>query len=397
MVVRSRPDWLTLKIHEIMPIGDRMRPRPISELSARPPDHPRVLIGCPEGSWSRALIGALRSEGFLVEHVTDAVALVESLAREPAHLLVLGRDFSGFPGFDLCRTLKADPASFLPIIAVAPEDASPESERLAWKAGVDHFFGRGCDLGNLTLRARSLVGATATFRAGIQRVHELGTRFDWVRYLVHDLRSPVGAAQGAVRFLQKALANSTDPDVRGALDDADSALRSIIAMVQDIIDTDRLRRGALLPERKPIDLSAIAREVSKSSLAEARPRGLDIVTIAPRAPVAGDPTLLTRAVTNLVQNAVRHARRRPVIVEVEPGAPVTFRVTNDGPGIAPEHVQSLFEPWVVLDGAAKGTGLGLAFCRNVILAHGGRIWLDSADEGCVSFAFSLPGGESQAA
>jgi signal transduction histidine kinase len=354
-----------------------------------------VVIGYPKGRWARSLIAALAADGFVVEHVPDALTLVESLALEPAHLLVLGPDFPGFPGFDLCRTLKADPASFLPIIAVAPDDASPESERSAWKAGVDHYFGRGCDLGNLVLRARSLVGATANVRAGLQRVQEVGARFDWVRYLVHDLRSPLGVAQGAVRRLHQALEDHVDPEVRNALDDAGRALRSVGAMVQDIVDTDRLRRGALVPERRPIDLGAIVREVCGSGRAEARPRGLDIVSIAPEAPVAGDPALLTRAVTNLVENAVRHARRAPVLVEVEPGAPVTFRVTNDGPGIAPEHLPSVFEPWVVLEGAAKGTGLGLAFCRNVILAHGGRIWVDSADEGCVAFAFQLPGGQSR--
>jgi signal transduction histidine kinase len=73
------------------------------------------------------------------------------------------------------------------------------------------------------------------------------------------------------------------------------------------------------------------------------------------------------------------------------GSDWLFSVTDNGPGIEPQYRERVFEPFKRLHGRQyPGCGLGLAFCRNAIQSHGGRIWVDAAPQGGASFRFTLP-------
>jgi signal transduction histidine kinase len=157
-------------------------------------------------------------------------------------------------------------------------------------------------------------------------------------------------------------------------------------MLRDILDTDRIKHGALAPVRQELDLAQLAQDAA-NDIAGAQVS----VSVQGDTWVAGDPALLRRVIGNLVTNASRHVRKKPVEVSVVGTAHgVSARVVNDGPGIDATVRPHLFEPWQRVSGLHAGTGIGLAFCRLVCEAHGGSIWLDSAVDGEVAFAFGLP-------
>ena len=165
-------------------------------------------------------------------------------------------------------------------------------------------------------------------------------------------------------------------------------------MLQDILDTDRLQRGVLALERARVDLERLGRELLAPTRGLVGGRRLDVVLdAAGPCIVDGDPALLRRVLVNLMGNAVRYARSRVRLAfEGAPGA-VRVSVENDGPGIGEELCARIFEPWIVLDptgGVTHGTGLGLAFCRLVVAAHGGEIAVTSYAEGKVVFTVTLP-------
>ena len=109
--------------------------------------------------------------------------------------------------------------------------------------------------------------------------------------------------------------------------------------------------------------------------------------------VAGDRGQLAQVLTNLVDNALRHARRDVVVGVVRGTASVELRVADDGPGIPLAERDAVFEPFVRLDGhrtrRGGGSGLGLAIVRDIVGAHGGTVQIMENDPGAV-FVVRLP-------
>jgi two-component system sensor histidine kinase KdpD len=108
--------------------------------------------------------------------------------------------------------------------------------------------------------------------------------------------------------------------------------------------------------------------------------------------VAFDPVLVELALTNLLENAAKYGAD-PVEINVTPsGGEISVEVADRGPGIPPGEEGRVFEKFhrAVREGAPEGVGLGLAICRAVVAAHGGRIWAHNREGGGASFRFTLP-------
>ncbi|MBI5477801.1 MAG: HAMP domain-containing histidine kinase [Deltaproteobacteria bacterium] len=224
----------------------------------------------------------------------------------------------------------------------------------------------------------------------------LRLRADWVRFLVHDLRGPLTSVLANLDFVRGQLDGSAGHrEECDALGDSNYELKRMAAMVQDLLDVDRFDRGHLALERAELDvgplLDGLLRELRWISGA----RGIELRYHAePGLTVWADPPLLGRVLENLCRNALRFSPRdQPIDIDLA-GRPddVIVTVINRGPAIHPANREQIFEPYVRLDqqSSAKGVGLGLAFCRLAVEAHGGRIWVEDPPGGGVAFVFSLP-------
>jgi two-component system sensor histidine kinase KdpD len=228
---------------------------------------------------------------------------------------------------------------------------------------------------------------------------ELTMRRDWVRYLVHDLRGLIGVALSNVSFVADAAANGEDPDARDALSDSAQELKRAAALVNDLLDIERIESGRLRARKSATDATALVREVVQEMRSMAQRRGVGVVLDADGpATVPLDASLIERVVTNLVSNALRYApRATTVFAEVERfPSHVRVSVTNLGPTIPTERRAQLFQPFVRVGPDAQqgtGAGLGLAFCRLAVEAHGGSIQIDEPPGGGATFTFTLPLGE----
>jgi signal transduction histidine kinase len=109
--------------------------------------------------------------------------------------------------------------------------------------------------------------------------------------------------------------------------------------------------------------------------------------------VWADPRLVSRILHNLVGNSIKFTREGGAVrVSALSDSPSALRVavSDDGPGIPPELRERLFQKFTTGDVKGRGTGLGLAFCRLAVEAHGGRIWVDTPPGGGTTFSFTLP-------
>ncbi|MER7460659.1 ATP-binding protein [Micromonospora sp. NPDC126480] len=193
----------------------------------------------------------------------------------------------------------------------------------------------------------------------------------------HELRSPLTNMRTELEVAQR-LADRTDWPVVSANLLADT--ERLGRLVDDLLLLARLDEAPPARATGPVELGALVAEVA------ARHPARTVVVAPPAAPLwtVGDADELRRVLTNLVDNAVRHARNR-VVVAAEPDGSAYHRVTvtDDGPGIPAEDRERVFGRFTRLDPArdrdAGGAGLGLAIVRELVRRAGGRVELDDAD------------------
>ncbi|GIX30190.1 MAG: two-component sensor histidine kinase [Porticoccaceae bacterium] len=217
--------------------------------------------------------------------------------------------------------------------------------------------------------------------------------------LAHELRTPLAAL---ITQTQVALARERDPTAYRELLFAQlEELERLARLVGDLLWLARCERGLVRPRRAPLALDREAAAVVELHQALAEERGLHLALVATPVVVAVDRDLVRRALVNLLDNALRHARAGTT-VQVEVArlpAGVSLAVTNQGADIPPEHLSRLFDPFYRADEARDrdegGAGLGLAIVQAVARAHGGRVEVFSGG-GRTRFVLHLGGGEARA-
>ncbi len=356
---------------------------------------PSVLVVDDDADFRRDLLARLAAAGMKGEQAHDVAAARAALARQLPDVMTVDRPLPDGDGFALCESIKGHPTThFIPVLGVSGDSA--ETARLdAAKAGFDHWLPKPVDVGELVVRINVLARTSALHRATASKADGLMMWRDWVRFLVHDLRNPVNVAIGNLALALRRMTPELERGAAAALAEAHSEMWRVVGMLQDLLDTDRLQRGVLALTCEPCDLAVLARKTSTSMhVLAAGYRTTVVVDVSGDTCLEADRALLERVLANLAGNALRYARKAPVFVQVDgTEAGVTIRVVNDGPGIPLAIRDRIFVPWVVVSGGAatgQGTGLGLAFCRLVVEAHRGRIWIDSADDGHVAFAVFIP-------
>jgi two-component system sensor histidine kinase KdpD len=167
-------------------------------------------------------------------------------------------------------------------------------------------------------------------------------------------------------------------------------------LVQNLLDMSRIQAGVLEPRRTLVSV----RDVVTSVLADQQPslRGYQLVLALDEGlpPVDIDRTLISRVLTNVFDNAVRHAPKgTPITVAASAGATgtVLVSVTDQGPGISADQRDEVFGLLARREDDA-GAGLGLSIAKTFVEAHGQRIWVEDAPGGGARFCFTLPAAEN---
>lgn len=195
----------------------------------------------------------------------------------------------------------------------------------------------------------------------------------------HELRSPLGR----VRVLVELLRDGVAPE--GAHDDLQREVDGMDALVGDLLAVARIDFEAVTPATIPVrDL--VVRALAARELPDL-PRAIE----PPDAAVRADPTLASRALGLLLDNAVRHGGRPTGLRVTRKGDQVELAVEDDGPGFAEGEELTAFQPfWRRPGTAAEGTGLGLALVRQIAEAHGGAAGAGNREVGGARVWMSLP-------
>jgi two-component system osmolarity sensor histidine kinase EnvZ len=203
----------------------------------------------------------------------------------------------------------------------------------------------------------------------------LGQRTEMLAGVSHDLRTPLTRLRLALAMLPQ----------------NDELRQDVADMTADVEEMERMiagylafARGEKTEQALPVNLSALLDEVAASAKRAGAALSLDVpadLTLKLRADA------VRRAVTNLVDNARRHAQH-VTLAAMAQGRSVLVTVDDDGPGIPADRRESVFRPFE--SGSVGGTGLGLSIARDIVRAHGGEIVLDDSPLGGLRARIRLP-------
>jgi signal transduction histidine kinase len=226
-------------------------------------------------------------------------------------------------------------------------------------------------------------------------------RADFTAMIVHDLHVPLGAIMGASEILQDGILGPITEDQKKWLFKIETASRRLLELVNHFLDLSRLEAGKVDLEKREVNLNRLIQETLDFYQSRARCKKIvlksRVVTTFPRF-IKADPHRLVEVLENLLSNAIKFSREGG---EVEIGAgrenerDVKLWVRDNGIGMSAEQIGELFERYqqTAERGAGYGrAGLGLAICKMIVEAHGGRIRVDSAEGKGTTFSFTLPIG-----
>jgi signal transduction histidine kinase len=375
-----------------------------------PPDAPLILVADDVPANVELLFDQLHVLGFRAIPAYDGPSALRACFESKPDLCILDVSMPAgdlgcddrSTGFEVCRRIKRDPRTKnIPVIFVTALNDTTDRVK-AIEAGGDDFLTKPHNRLVLGARVRSLLklkAATDALEESLRKQRELQKmRDDLMKMIVHDLKTPLTSVLATMEMLLDGDFGSLVVEQRKAVGDAESKAEDLLALINDVLEVSRIEEAELTLDLQPIAPAALLTEIEHEWEVRFQQEGAQAtVDVADDAPVfEADKELLKRVLNNLVQNAVTHSAQA---VKIEFKAQkdadgVLFTISDNGPGIPPQYHEVIFRKFerVKTQGVprTRSSGLGLAFCKLVVDAHGGRIWVQSAEGQGSAFHFTLP-------
>ena len=226
------------------------------------------------------------------------------------------------------------------------------------------------------------------------------SKSDFVANMSHELRTPLGTILGFSDLLKK---TPLDPVQKDYLDAITTSGKSLLSIINNILDLSKLDAGKFIIEDVPFNVTELMHSVQLMFATKAKNKGLKLTLLVDSSinyNVSGDPMRLTQILMNLIGNAIKFTERGRIDVscvtekEDDETAELCFTIKDTGIGIVNEKLETVFERFTQADSNTTrkygGTGLGLSITRQLIELLGGSIGVKSVEGKGTEFCFTLP-------
>jgi PAS domain S-box-containing protein len=319
----------------------------------------------------------------------NGIPVAEHLGRRPDELLP---DIADVPALmEKWRELLRTGRSLHGVEIVGSTPARPGEIR-SW---TEDFF--PVRIGDQVVGLGAVVTETTERKRQDQQLRDADRRKDeFLAMLAHELRNPLGAISNATAVLGRL--RTADPQLASIREMLDRQVRQLGRLVDDLLDVARIAQDKLVLRRMRTELADAVRQAveTNAAAAESRDLRLEVRTPGRPLPVDADPARLAQVVSNLIHNAVKYTPPggRVEVALAAAGGEAIVAVTDDGPGIAPELLDRMFDLFAQgergADRADGGLGIGLTLVRRLVEMHGGRVEVESEPGRGAVFRVRLP-------
>lgn len=213
----------------------------------------------------------------------------------------------------------------------------------------------------------------------------------------HEMRTPLTILKAGLTDLQDELYGALNSEQRDVLEMCNRHTDRLTRIIMDILDLSHFESGKLPLRHESVPILALIQRTADEMRPLFEENGISLLCELPtnEVTIIADSNIVSRILVNLLGNAVRYAKKETRIGFAQEGESCTISVIDDGPGIDPTEQGRLFKKFEQLQrpkggSGYKGTGLGLALCKEMVELHGGKIGVESILGKGTQFHFSLP-------
>jgi len=363
-----------------------------------------LLVVDDDATNREVLTRRLERQGHVVTTAARGIEALALLRPSTFDLVLLDIMMPDMDGYELLQRIKTDQAlQHIPVIMISALNEVQSVVRCI-EAGADDYLTK--PFNPILLRAR--IGSCLEHKRGrdresilfaqleenYKRLQELERlRDDMRNMIVHDLRTPLTSVIAGMDMI----------GFHGQLNEAQHEMvaiaaaggKTLLRMINDLLDVEKMESGSTQLQYADLSAAALAAAAIQQVASLAEDAGTTLVTeVEPEVPsFAGDENMLSRTLVNLIANAIKFTRAGVVTISAcrtDPDA-VCFSVRDTGQGIPAEAFERIFDKFGQVDSRDNvGTGLGLAFCKLAVEAHGGTISVASTPGTGSTFAFTIP-------
>ncbi|WP_122669371.1 hybrid sensor histidine kinase/response regulator [Pseudomonas viridiflava] len=359
-----------------------------------------------------ALEALIKREDRLVFKALSADEALSLLLQHEFALAILDVQMPGMNGFELAELMRStEKTKSIPIVFVSAAGRELNYAFKGYESGAVDFLHKPLDIHAVKSKVNVFVDLFRQRKAMKMQVEELERsrheqeallkrlqstqgelehairmRDDFMSIVSHEVRTPLNGLilETQLRKLHLAKGNMsafTLDKLRAMVERDERQIQSLIRLIEDMLDVSRIRTGKLSIRPSPFDLCELVTQLLENFSAQIAAANSSVTLVAEE-PVIGvwDEFRIEQVVANLLTNALRYGARKPIEVRVYcEGGQASVEVRDQGIGITPENQKRIFQQFerVSANHAVAGLGLGLFISEQIVMAHGGRIEVES--------------------
>ena len=367
--------------------------------------HARILVVDDKESNVRLLEGMLSGAGYAcIASTMDPHEVCELHRKNRYDLILLDLMMPGMDGFQVMEALKdIENDGYLPVLVIT---AQPGHKLRALQAGAKDFISKPIDLAEVLTRVYNMLEVRLLHTEArtngnlleqtVERLKEVERlKNGFLSTVSHELRTPLTSIRGSLGLLASGAVGALSDEVVQVVAIAERNAVRLIALINDILDLERLETGTIELQFEQVPVESILRRAMESLPTFGQTHGITVEAPEVSSLIWADADRIVQVLVNLLSNAVKFSPPRGVVtIGVAPRESwVEFRVTDRGRGVPVAHRRAIFERFRQVetsDAREKGgTGLGLAICKSIVEQHGGTIGVESEEASGSTFWFRI--------